>query len=61
MPKYFSLFIFILYPLLFEKVFNEYEKTIIKPLCIIGYILYALYYMVSQGMSYGSIILNIFA
>ena len=60
LPKYFVLFTFILYPSLFEKVFSEYDRMIIKPLCIVGYLLYALYYVTSQGLGYGSSVLNIY-
>lgn len=60
MPTYFSLFVYILYPLMFEKAFNEYERVIIKPLCIGGYIFYALYYLVTVGSRYISSILNIY-
>lgn len=60
LPKYFVVFTFILYPSLFEKVFSEYDRMIIKPLCIVGYLLYALYYVISQGLGYGSSVLNIY-
>lgn len=60
MPTYFSLFVYILYPLMFEKAFNEYDRMIIKPLCVGGYIFYALYYLVTVGLRYISSILNIY-
>lgn len=63
MPIYFTIFNFALYPWLLDNVFYGKDKRIIRLLCILGYVGYAMYYMThswgSAGMPYISDILGI--
>lgn len=63
MPIYFGVFNYALLPLLFDKAFDKKDGSIMKVLCVAGYVCYALYYMNnswgSKGMPYISDILGI--
>lgn len=63
MPIYFGVFNYALLPLLFDNAFDKKDGSIIKFLCVAGYVCYALYYMNnswgSKGMPYISTILGI--
>lgn len=60
LPIYFKPFGFILLPWIFENVLDEKDKRMIQPLCLVGYLLFAFYYMNSTGITYQSKILGIF-
>lgn len=63
MPIYFTMFNFALLPWLFENVFTDSSKKLIRIICIVGYAGYAFYYMKhswgAAGMPYISDILGI--
>lgn len=63
MPIYFSVFSYALFPLMFDNVFNEKDRRMLKTLCGFGYLCYAIYYMYNawgnMGMPYISDVLGI--
>lgn len=63
MPIYFGIFNYALFPLLFDNAFDKKDGLIMKVLCAVGYMCYAVYYMLntwgSKGMPYISDILGI--
>ena len=61
-PIFLTLYNFILLPWMFDNVFNEEDRKIMKLACIGGYAMYAVYYMntiFSKGMPYISDVLGI--
>lgn len=63
LPIYFGIFNYALFPVLFDNAFDKKDKSILKVLCVIGYVCYAVYYMLnmwgSKGMPYISDVLGI--
>ena len=56
---YFTVFNFALYPWLFKNVCKGKYKNRFRIYCIIGYTLYALYYIKSQNLQYTSSVLSL--
>ena len=56
---YFSLFIYALFPRMFDQLFNEKIQHELYLWCAIGYLVYFLYYLFSQHVVYNSIPLHI--
>lgn len=54
LPIFFKPFGFILLPWMFDNVIDEKDRRMIRTVCMIGYILFAVYYMYSTGITYYS-------
>lgn len=54
LPIYFKPLGFILLPWMFDNVMDEKDRRMMRTLCMLGYILFALYYMYTTGITYYS-------
>lgn len=60
LPIYFKPLGFVLLPWIFDNVISDKDKRMVQTLCMLGYLMYAVYYMRATGISYSSSVLGIY-